>query len=218
MPATAHRRVLDAPLIGALVALLILAAVTTWVVLRDDETVNTGEAGTGNAAAADASADPSDTPEPAGTVMDSSDGAFSTTVPAGYADGDGVVTQIDGMVLSLYDTATEDEVMPTHIIIASADDDGTAVADAVAQIQGEFEKSFDATTQASQIDVDEIDSEPTQGWQSDDYKDGDIDVNSTQFAVIHDGTYYFFTVNSLPEHTADARAALEHILKNTTWS
>lgn len=221
MPSTsARQRTFTPPLIVALVALLALAAVTIWVVLRDDGTVDAGESGAGNAAAsADASASAEDPdPEPAGTPVDSSDGKFATTVPDGYADGKGVVTQLDGMVLSLYDTTTEDDAMPTHIIVASADDDGTKINDAVSQIQSGFEDQYDTSTEASDIDIAEIDGEPTEGWQSGDYKDGSTDVNSTQFAVVHDGKYYFFTVNSLPEHAEAARAALEHIMANTTWS
>lgn len=218
MPPTADRRpILTGGLIAALVALLALAAVTVWVVLRDDDTVDAGGSGAGNAAvAADGSADPS--AEPAGTPVEAADGKFTTTVPEGYADGADVVTELDGTVLSLYDTATEDDLMPTHIIVASAEDDGTTVEEAVAQIQSGFAEDYGVSTEASDIELTEIDGEPAQGWQSGDYKDGETDVNSTQFAVIHDGTYYFFTVNSLPEHTESARAALEHIMKNVSWS
>lgn len=219
MPTAQRQRIFNTPLIAALVALVALAAVTIWVVLRDDSTVVTGESGAGNAAAsADASAGADEDPEPAGTPVESSDGKFDTTVPEGFADGADVVTQIDGMVLSLYDTGTENDVMPTHIIIASAGDDGTSVSDAVSQIQYGFEDQYGTTTKDSDINITEIDGEPAEGWQSGDYKDGSTDVNSTQFAVVHDGKFYFFTVNSLPEHAADARAALEHIMKNTTWS
>lgn len=221
MPTAPRERTLNPPLITALVALLVLAAVTVWVVLRDDTTLDTGEAGAGNAApSADGSADPSSDPstEPVDASMSSSDGKFSASMPDGYADGKDVVTQLEGTVLSLYDTATEDDEMPTHIIVASADDDGTSISSAVSQIRSGFESKYATSTDDSEIAVTSIDGEPAQGWQSADYQDGSTAVNSTQFVVVHDGTFYFFTVNSLPEHAEAGRAALEQLMQSTVWS
>lgn len=221
MPTTPRERTLNPPLIMALAALLVLAAVTIWVVLRQNDAVDAGASGAGNAAvSADAPAGPSvtDSSAPAGLVMDSSDGSFSATIPAGYADGKDVVSQLDGMVLSLYDTATGGEELPTHIIVASADDDGTSLSDAVAQVISGFESTYSTSTQESEIEVTSIDGEPAQGWQSGDYQDGATAVNSTQFTVVHDGKFYFFTVNSSPEHTQAARAALEQLMQSTVWN
>lgn len=216
-PIAPRQRLLTTPLIVALVALATLAVATFWVVLSGDEAPTAGDSGAGNAAVSEDVPD-DEIPEPAGTPMDAADSSFSTTVPEGFADGKDMVDDIDGLVLTLYDTATEDDGMPTHIIVATADDDGTEIGDAVEQIQSGFEDDYDTATEASDIAITEIDGEPTQGWQSSDYKDGATDVNSTQFVVVHAGTYYFFTVNSRPEHAQSGREALEHIMVNTTWS
>ena len=47
MPTAQRQRILNTPLIAALVALVALAAVTRWGVLRDDSAVGAGESGAG---------------------------------------------------------------------------------------------------------------------------------------------------------------------------
>lgn len=213
-----NQRILTGPMIVALSALLVLAIVTVWVVATKDDATETAQEGSGNVVDT-GEAQISEDPEPAGTPMEAYDGSFSTTIPEGYTDGDGLVGEgVDGKVLTLYDTTTSDESMPTHIVVASEDDDGTAIKDVVSQVQSGFESKFSATAEDSAIDLQEIDGEPAAGWQSSDYWDGGSHVNSTQFATIHDGRYYFFTVNSMPKHTDGGRAALAHIMQNLTWS
>lgn len=212
-----NQRLLTGPMIVALSALLVLAIVTVWVVATKDDATEAAQEGSGNVVAT-GEAQVSEDPEPAGTPMEAYDGSFSTTIPEGYTDGEGLVGEgVAYKVLTLYDTNTNDESMPTHIVITAPDDDGTAIDDVIAQVQSGFEDEFGGTTEGSEIDLQEIDGEPAAGWQSSDYWDGGSHVNSTQFATIHDGKYYFFTVNSMPKHTDGGRAALAHIMQNLTW-
>ncbi|WP_134322220.1 hypothetical protein [Cumulibacter soli] len=212
-------RILTGPIIAALVALLALAVATVIVVLTSDsDAKDAGNDGTGNEVT-NPSGDPppSEDPEPDAELVSATDDSFTYTMPEGWADGAEVVNDDVSGVVKLYDTDTANASMPSHIIVASAEDDGTPLESAVDQIQSQFADNFSTTTEDSVIGLTEIDGEQTIGWQSGTYQDGG-DVTSTQFAVIHNGTYYFFTVNALPENVDTSREALKHVMETTVWA
>ncbi|MFV0533833.1 MAG: hypothetical protein ACK5MR_09285 [Cumulibacter sp.] len=214
-------RILTGPIIAALVALLALAVATIIVVLTNDsDAKDAGNDGTGNEVtnpSGENDPPPSEDPQPDADLVSATDDSFTYTMPEGWADGAEVVNDDVSGVVKLYDTDTASASMPSHIIVASADDDGTPLESVVEQIKSQFASNFGTTTEDSVIHLAEIDGEQTIGWQSGTYQDGG-DVTSTQFAVIHDGTYYFFTVNALPENVDTSREALKHVMETTVWA
>ncbi|WP_153504236.1 hypothetical protein [Cumulibacter manganitolerans] len=152
---------------------------------------------------------------PSGGDIEAIDGSLSFTLPAGYQDAIDKIN-VPGAVAAVVDPAS-DAGFPTHIVIAkqSATGDLDTMFDSVRK---QIEKKFSIKTEDANPPVDDIDGEPLKAFTTPEYTDAGKNITSALFMTEHDGSFYSFTTNTLPDNAGDAADAMVALVESVKWA
>lgn len=212
------RKTFTPALIGALVALAILAVVTVIVVVSggsddDQHTATSSSAPPDGSASASVSATTS--AGPGDGSAQATDGSFSYDLPSGYEDATGD-TGTSNAVLEIYDPDSH-STFPTTMIVTKENVGNTSLDDVVSQTRDAVESALSVTTSDMAVNVTDIDGEPVKAFETSEYTRGSATGYSLLIITIHDGTAYGFTLNAESDNTGDGGDAMLELAKSVVW-
>ena len=161
------------------------------------------------------SSESSDSDAPAGSET-SSDGAFTFSYPAGYADASDQLS-VSSAVASAYDEAGGDT--PTTIVVTKESSQGLSLEEMADAVTGQLEKQFSTTVdQADGFPVDSVDGEDLIAFTTGDYEQGGQTIASAIVLSEHDGEAYAFIVNTQADQKSDAGDKLVEFVETVQWT
>lgn len=169
----------------------------------------------GSESAESSESETSESDAPAGSET-SSDGAFTFSFPAGYADASGQIS-VASAVASAYDTAGA--TFPTTIIVTKESLQGYTLEEMADAVVSQLEQQFSTTAELSEdFPLDTIDGEQVIAYTTDAYDQGGQTIASAIALTEHDGTAYAFIVNTLDDQQSAAGKSLIEFIESVQWA
>lgn len=207
------RKNLTPALIGALVALAVLAIVTVIVVVNGGDDEEQHSATSSSAPPSSSAASSSSGGE--GGSTESTDGSFSYDLPSGYEDATGD-TGTANAVLEIYDPDSHPS-FPTTMIVTKQGVGNMTLDEVFSQTRDAVENSLSVTTSEMAVNVADIDGEKVKAFETSEYSRGSAKGYSLLIITIHDGTAYGFTLNAESGNTGDGGDAMLELANSVVW-
>lgn len=152
---------------------------------------------------------------PAGSET-SSDGVFTFSFPAGYADASDQLN-VSSAVASAYDESGS--TFPTTIVVTKESSQGLSLEEMADAVIGQLESSFDTTAEkADDFPLDSVDGEELLAFTTGTYEQAGQQIASAIVLTEHDGTAYAFIVNTKAGEEGTAGQKLIEFVETVQWT
>ena len=152
---------------------------------------------------------------PAGSET-SSDGVFTYSLPAGYADASGQI-DVPSAVASAYDQSGTS--FPTTIVVTKESSQGLSLQEMADAVVSQLESAFNTTAEeAGDFPLDSVDGEELIAYTTGAYDQGGQSIASAIVLTEHDGTAYAFIVNTLAGEESEAGTKLLEFIETVQWA